>query len=82
MYFDNSKIVLLTVFAHKDDEDITPFKTLRELLPIEKSHISQSLAQNEKDGLIKKPDSNKYFTRIQITPEGIQTAKRHIANQI
>ncbi len=79
MFIDNSIIVLIVIQSNKDANGITPYKRLQELLPIEKSHISQALAQNERNGLIKKPDSSKYFTRMQITLEGIQKAKRYIA---
>lgn len=79
IFVDNSLIVLLAIFTHKDDQNITTFQTLQNLLPLEKSHISQTLAHNEKLGLIKKPASNKYFTQIKINPEGIKKAKRYIA---
>ncbi len=79
MYLSNPQIVLMAIYTHRDSQNITSYKTLRELLPLEKSHISQSLAQNEKNGYIQKPDSQKYYTDIQITLEGIQTAKRFIA---
>ncbi len=79
IFVDNPLIVLLAIFTHRDAQNITTFQTLQSLLPLEKSHISQSLSQNEKLGLIKKPTSRKYFTHIQITPEGIQKAERNIA---
>ncbi len=72
--------MLIALYTHKDNQNITSFKTLQYPLPIEKSHISQSLAHNEENGLIQKPKKANYFTQIQITPEGIQKAKRQILN--
>ncbi|HDZ19245.1 hypothetical protein LCGC14_1024600 [marine sediment metagenome] len=59
MFVDNPLIVLLAIFTHKNAQNITTFQTLQTLLPLEKSHISQSLSRNEKDGYIKKPESKK-----------------------
>ncbi len=78
MYLSNPQIVLMAIYTHRDSQNITSYKALKELLPLEKSHISQSLAQNEKNGYIQKPNSQKYYTYIQITFEGILTAKRYI----
>ena len=71
---------MITIYTHRDNQNETPYQTLKELLPLEKSHISQSLAHNEKDGLIAKPENNKYFTTIKITLEGIITTERYIAS--
>jgi hypothetical protein len=78
MYLDNPIIVLLGIFSQKNKDNIISFKQLQDLLPLEKSQISQALSYNSKIGLIQKAEGNKYFTKIQITPEGIQKAKRCI----
>ena len=79
MFIDNSIITLIVIYIQKNDYDITPYRRLHDLLPLEKSHISQNLATHEKKGLIMNPNSAKYFTQIQITPEGIRVAERYIA---
>ncbi len=79
MYFNNAQIVLITIFTHRNSQNITPYRTLQALLPLEKSHLSQSLAQNERNRLVQKPSTNKYFSEIQITPKGIQMAKRYVS---
>jgi len=78
MNIDNPSIVLIAIFTQRNDQDITTFKQLQKILPLEKSHISQTLAHNEKKNLIRKPDNNTYFTTILITPQGIRKAQRYI----
>ena len=79
MYLSNPVIVLVTSYILKDENNITTYKRLQEFLPLEKSQISQALKNNEDADLIKKLQGKKYFSTIQITPNGIQKAQRYIS---
>jgi len=48
MNIGNPTIVLIATYTLRNDQDITTFKRLQNFLPLEKSHISQALAYNEK----------------------------------
>lgn len=69
----------LAINSLKNEDNITVFKDIQQFLPLEKSHISQMLVHNEEKNLIRKPDEEKYFTTIRITPDGIQQAERFIS---
>ena len=78
MYIDNSIFVLIAIQTLKSKENLVLRKEIEDFLPLENSHISQCLRNNEEEELIKKPNGERYFKTIQITPKGIVKAKRYI----
>ena len=78
MFNNNAIIVLIAIYNLRDSNTITTYNHLQDFLPLEKSHISQSLSLNEEKSFIEKSEGNKYFTTILITPNGIMQAKRYI----
>ena len=79
MYLDNSVIVLIACYVLKNEKNIVSYKQLQEFLPLEKSQISQALKSDEEATLLQKPEGNKYFSKIELTPMGIQKAERYIS---
>ncbi len=77
MNFSNPIIVLIGLNKLRDKKDAIDFKRLQEFLPLGKSHLSQCLKINEKKGLIQKLEGKKYFSTIQMTPDGIRKAQRY-----
>lgn len=78
MFIDNKIIVLISIHQHRDENNIVSFRQLQDSLSLEKSHISQSLKHNEQQHFIQKPNEQKYFSYIQITPLGIKKAQFYI----
>ena len=79
MRFNNEDIVLIIIYQKRDSENRVKFSDIEEVLPQEKSQISQALLKLAKKKFITKEPRYIRFKNFQITKEGIVRARQIIA---